>query len=61
MVYNASKENPDGDIVKKIKEMGRLVNEDKITHKVPFCPRSATPLIYKVWHQINTAQSVNIY
>ena len=38
----------DKDIVQKVKAMGRLVNAATITHSVPFCPRSETPLIYKV-------------
>lgn len=42
-----SKENPDFEIVQAVKAMGRLVSNGTIQHKVPFCPRSNTPLIYK--------------
>lgn len=45
---NPSKENPDYDIIKRVKQMGRLISNNSIKHKVPFCPRSNTPLIYKV-------------
>lgn len=45
---NPSKENPDYDIIKRLKQMGKLVSNNSIKHKVPFCPRSNTPLIYKV-------------
>lgn len=45
---NPHKGNPDYDIIKRVKEMGRLVSNNSVKHKVPFCPRSNTPLIYKV-------------
>jgi len=37
----------DPSIIKKIKEMGRLVHRSTITHSYPFCWRSDTPLIYR--------------
>ena len=37
----------DPKIIRKIKEMGRLVRHDTIQHSYPFCYRSGTPLIYK--------------
>jgi len=37
----------DKDIIVKIKEMGRLIDNGSITHPYPFCWRSDTPLIYR--------------
>lgn len=37
----------DPDIIRDIKEMGRLVRHDTIEHSYPFCWRSDTPLIYR--------------
>jgi len=37
----------DKDIIKKLKEMGRLEKNASINHSYPFCWRSDTPLIYK--------------
>lgn len=34
-------------ILKKLKEAGRVVRDDRINHSYPFCWRSDTPLIYK--------------
>ncbi|KAH8586230.1 isoleucyl-tRNA synthetase [Bisporella sp. PMI_857] len=34
-------------IIKRLKEMGRLVVDTQITHSYPFCWRSDTPLIYR--------------
>ena len=36
-------------ILKKLKEEGRIVNVAVEHHSYPFCWRSDTPLIYKVW------------
>lgn len=36
----------DAQIISKIKNSGRLVKHDSITHSYPFCWRSNTPLIY---------------
>ena len=38
----------DPDIIKMLKERGRLLRHDTIQHSYPFCWRSGTPLIYKV-------------
>lgn len=48
VTHTPSKENPDSDIIKAIKGMGRLVSHSTLAHTVPFCPRSNTPLLYKV-------------
>ncbi len=37
----------DKEIMKALKENGRLLEQSQITHSYPFCPRSKTPLIYK--------------
>jgi isoleucyl-tRNA synthetase len=37
----------DKQIIKKMKEMGRLVHQGQMKHSYPFCWRSNTPLIYK--------------
>lgn len=37
----------DKDIIKKVKDMGRLVDHASIVHSYPFCWRSDTPLIYR--------------
>eukprot|EP00057_Strongylocentrotus_purpuratus_P012333 XP_011666807.1 PREDICTED: LOW QUALITY PROTEIN: isoleucine--tRNA ligase, cytoplasmic [Strongylocentrotus purpuratus] len=37
----------DKNIIKKLKELGRLVDSSNIKHSYPFCWRSDTPLIYK--------------
>eukprot|EP01027_Heterolobosea_sp_BB2_P022048 GEZU01032431.1.p1 GENE.GEZU01032431.1~~GEZU01032431.1.p1 ORF type:complete len:1094 (+),score=459.19 GEZU01032431.1:187-3468(+) len=37
----------DKPIIKKIKEMGRLVLQSTVTHRYPYCWRSETPLIYR--------------
>ena len=61
---NPSKENPDYDIMKRVKQMGRLVSNNSIKHKVPFCPRSNTPLIYKVisstYHRTTPLQVIRV-
>ena len=38
----------DADIIQLLKARGVLVANARIVHNVPFCPRSETPLIYKV-------------
>ena len=38
----------DPDIIKWLKQQGRLVNNEKLEHSYPFCWRSDTPLLYKV-------------
>lgn len=38
----------DKDIIKRLKKEGRVVHHATINHRYPFCPRSDTPLIYKV-------------
>eukprot|EP00887_Chlorella_sp_A99_P005236 scaffold1.g5236.t1 len=37
----------DKEIIRRIKDMGRLVDHGAIVHSYPFCWRSDTPLIYK--------------
>lgn len=37
----------DKDIIKKLKEDGRLVNVSQVKHSYPFCWRSDTPLLYR--------------
>lgn len=37
----------DKDIIKRLKEMGRVVHHTTFHHRYPFCWRSDTPLIYK--------------
>lgn len=37
----------DPDIIRAIKDMGRLVRHDTLVHSYPYCWRSDTPLIYK--------------
>ena len=37
----------DKDIIKKLKEVGKCVRTDNITHQYPFCWRSDMPLIYR--------------
>ncbi len=37
----------DPDIIKHLKDAGRLLRHDTIDHSYPFCWRSGTPLIYK--------------
>ena len=39
--------NADKEIILKVKESGRLVNNAVLVHSYPFCWRSDTPLIYK--------------
>jgi isoleucyl-tRNA synthetase len=34
-------------IIKKLRELGRLVKHETIEHNYPYCQRSGTPLIYK--------------
>lgn len=42
-----SLQEADKEIIRKIKEAGRLVDNGAIMHSYPFCWRSDTPLIYK--------------
>jgi isoleucyl-tRNA synthetase len=37
----------DKNIIKKLKEMGRLVQSGQVKHSYPFCWRSDTPLLYR--------------
>jgi isoleucyl-tRNA synthetase len=37
----------DKDIIKKLKDEGKLYDQGVLVHSYPFCPRSDTPLIYK--------------
>lgn len=37
----------DKDIIRRLKEEGKLYEQSVIVHSYPFCPRSDTPLIYK--------------
>ncbi|QVL58331.1 MAG: isoleucine--tRNA ligase [Simkaniaceae bacterium] len=37
----------DKELIKRIKEMGRMFHQGTIRHRYPFCWRSDTPLIYK--------------
>jgi isoleucyl-tRNA synthetase len=37
----------DKELIKKVKELGRLVHQAVIVHSYPFCWRSDTPLIYR--------------
>jgi isoleucyl-tRNA synthetase len=34
-------------IIQELHDMGRLFHKASITHRVAFCPRSGTPLVYK--------------
>ena len=34
-------------VIEKLQVMGRLFAKGSITHRVAFCPRSNTPLVYK--------------
>lgn len=36
------------EITEKLKQLWKLFKKESITHRVAFCPRSGTPLIYKV-------------
>lgn len=38
----------DKDIIRRLKKEGRVFHQATINHRYPFCPRSDTPLIYKV-------------
>ena len=40
-------QDADKEIIKALKEAGRLVDQGAIVHSYPFCWRSDTPLIYK--------------
>jgi isoleucyl-tRNA synthetase len=37
----------DKDIIKKLKDEGKLYDQGVLVHNYPFCPRTNTPLIYK--------------
>lgn len=37
----------DKDIIKRLKDEGKLYDQGVLVHSYPFCPRSNTPLIYK--------------
>ena len=37
----------DKNIIKKLKEEGRLFSQAQLTHSYPFCWRSETPLLYR--------------
>ena len=37
----------DKEIMRRLKQEGKLVHQGTIRHRYPFCPRSDTPLIYK--------------
>ncbi|KAK2702617.1 hypothetical protein QYM36_018776, partial [Artemia franciscana] len=37
----------DKNIIKALKEKGRLIQDAQVKHSYPFCWRSQTPLIYK--------------
>ncbi len=37
----------DKDIIKKLKDEGKLYDQGVLVHSYPFCPRTNTPLIYK--------------
>lgn len=37
----------DKEIIKKLKDEGKLYAQDVLVHNYPFCPRSDTPLIYR--------------
>ena len=37
----------DKDIIRRLKEEGKLVHQSTITHSYPFCDRTDTPLIYR--------------
>lgn len=41
------KQEGDKNVIQKLKEEGKLFRHDTITHSVPFCWRSDTPLIYR--------------
>jgi hypothetical protein len=40
-------QDADKEIIKALKEAGRVVDQGAIVHSYPFCWRSDTPLIYK--------------
>jgi isoleucyl-tRNA synthetase len=37
----------DKDIMRRLKQEGKIIHQGTIHHRYPFCPRSDTPLIYK--------------
>jgi isoleucyl-tRNA synthetase len=37
----------DKDIIKRLKQQGKVIHQGTCHHRYPFCPRSDTPLIYK--------------
>ena len=47
MNFNMYLQDADKEIIKYIKNAGRLVNSSTVKHSYPFCWRSETPLIYK--------------
>lgn len=42
----------DPEIIKWLKQSGKLVANDKLDHSYPFCWRSDTPLLYKASMQL---------
>ena len=40
-------QDADRDIIRRVKEAGRLVDQGQLVHSYPFCWRSDTPLIYR--------------
>ena len=34
-------------VIQQLHDMGKLFKKESITHRVAFCPRSGTPLVYK--------------
>lgn len=37
----------DKDIIRRLKQEGKVIQQGSLRHRYPFCPRSDTPLIYK--------------
>ena len=38
---------PDADLIRLLKESGKIIDHRQIRHSYPFCWRTETPLIYK--------------
>lgn len=47
MLIGICEQDADKNIIKMLKENGRLVHQGVLTHSYPHCWRSDTPLIYK--------------
>ena len=47
----------DKNIMKKLKDLGRLVNQGQVKHSYPFCWRSETPLLYRYTYRKSRVKS----